>query len=76
MKTVGGMQQPKNGECIELSKESVRTHYIETGHQAVLKKARDAGTTDPPIPALPQAVIDQTAALYASMFERLTSMNF
>ena len=65
-----------NGECIELSKEFVRTHYIETGHQAELKKARDEGTTDPPIPELPQTVIDQTAELYASMFERLTSEKF
>ena len=65
-----------NGECIELSKEFVRTHYIETGHQAELKAARDAGTDDPPIPALPQSVIDETAALYASMYERLTSQSF
>ena len=65
-----------NGECIELSKEFVRTHYINTGHQAELKVARDAGTTDPPIPALPQSVIDETAALYASMYERLTSQTF
>ena len=66
----------ENGECIELSKEFVRTHYIETGHQAELKQARDAGTEDPPIPELPQSVIDQTAELYASMFERLTSEQF
>jgi phosphoribosylaminoimidazole-succinocarboxamide synthase len=65
-----------NGECIELSKESVRTHYIETGHQKVLETARDAGNPEPPIPALPQEVIDQTANLYASMFERLTSQSF
>jgi phosphoribosylaminoimidazole-succinocarboxamide synthase len=65
-----------NGECIELSKEFVRTHYIETGHQSVLKKARDEGTQDPPIPALPQEIIDQTAQLYASMYERLTSNEF
>ena len=65
-----------NGECIELSKEFVRTHYIETGHQAELKAARDAGTDEPPIPALPQSVIDETAALYASMYERLTSQAF
>ena len=64
------------GECIELSKEFVRTHYIETGHQAALKLARDAGTEDPPIPELPQSVIDQTAELYASMYERLTSEQF
>ena len=65
-----------NGECIELSKEFVRTHYIETGHQTELKKARDEGTEDPPIPELPQSVIDQTAELYASMYERLTSEKF
>ena len=65
-----------NGECIELSKESVRTHYIETGHQKSLEAARDAGTTDPSIPALPQEVIEQTANLYASMYERLTSQTF
>ena len=40
-----------NGECIELSKEFVRSHYIETGHQANLQTARDAGTEEPPIPA-------------------------
>lgn len=65
-----------NGECIELSKEFVRAHYIETGHQSALKIARDAGTEDPPIPALPQSVIDETANLYASMYERLTSQSF
>ena len=42
----------ENGECIELSKEFVRTHYIETGHQAESEKARDEGTEDPPIPEL------------------------
>jgi len=41
-----------------------------------LKAARDAGTQDPPIPALPQEVVDQTEELYASMFERLTSQTF
>ena len=77
MKIAGGtLKHTQMVECIELSKESVRTHYIETGHQAVLKVARDAGTTDPPIPALPQEVIDQTASLYASMYERLTSQSF
>ena len=65
-----------NGECIELSKEFVRTHYINSGHQADLKVARDAGTVDPPIPALPQSVIDETASLYSSMYERLTSGQF
>jgi phosphoribosylaminoimidazole-succinocarboxamide synthase len=65
-----------SGECIELSKEFVRTHYIGTGHQAQLKHARDTGAEDIPIPELPQSVIDETAQLYASMYERLTSKEF
>lgn len=64
------------GECVELSKEFVRQHYVDTGHQAALQEARDTGGQDPPIPALPQSVIDETAALYASMYERLTSETF
>ena len=61
-----------NGEVVQLSKEFVRQHYLASGHHARLKQARDAGEPDPEIPALPQSVIDQTASLYASMFERLT----
>mgnify|MGYP001024807506 CR=1 FL=1 len=64
------------GEIVQLSKESVRVHYLHSGHHAELKAARDAGTEEPPIPALPQDIIDQTAELYASMFERLTGMDF
>jgi phosphoribosylaminoimidazole-succinocarboxamide synthase len=60
------------GEIVQLSKEFVRGHYIETGHHAELSEARKNGTKEPPIPALPQSVIDQTSELYASMFHRLT----
>ena len=61
---------------MQLSKEFVRQHYVKTGHQEELRLAREAGTADPPIPALPQEVIDDTAALYASMFERITGTDF
>jgi phosphoribosylaminoimidazole-succinocarboxamide synthase len=60
------------GEIVQLSKEFVRGHYIETGHHAELSEARNNGTEEPPIPALPQHVIEQTSALYRDMFERLT----
>jgi phosphoribosylaminoimidazole-succinocarboxamide synthase len=65
-----------NGEIVQLSKEFVRGHYIETGHHSVLDEARRNGTEEPPIPALPQHVIDQTATLYVEMFERLTGKTF
>ena len=64
------------GNIVQLSKEFVRQHYVSTGHQEELRLAREAGTTDPPIPALPQQVIDDTAELYASMFERITGTDF
>ena len=64
------------GEIVQLSKEFVRGHYIESGHQETLRLARENGTEEPPIPALPQDVIDQTASLYREMFERLTGRGF
>ena len=64
------------GNIVQLSKEFVRQHYVRTGHQEELRLARDSGATDPPIPALPDEVINETAALYASMYERLTGRDF
>jgi phosphoribosylaminoimidazole-succinocarboxamide synthase len=66
----------EGGEIVQLSKEFVRSHYIETGHHKELYDARSTGAEEPPIPALPQSVVDDTADLYASMFERLTGTSF
>ena len=65
-----------NGEIVQLSKEFVRGHYIETGHHDELYAARKNGTEEPAIPALPQNVIDQTSSLYVQMYERLTGKTF
>jgi len=64
------------GEVVQLSKESVRQHYIETGHHSELYAAREGGKEEPPIPALPEEIIAKTAELYSSMFERLTGDKF
>ena len=66
----------ERGEIVSLSKEFVREHYLGTGHHDELYAAREAGTDEPPIPALPQEIIDQTSSLYASMYERLTGEEF
>ena len=65
-----------NGEIIQLSKEFVRGHYLESGHHKELYAARDAGTEEPPIPPLPNTVINKTSDLYMSMYERLTGNKF
>lgn len=66
----------EKGEIVQLSKEFVRGHYIESGHHAELSEARKNGGEEPPIPALPQPIIDKTATLYEEMFERLTGQRF
>tara|TARA_B100001996_G_scaffold371719_1_gene347368 strand:- start:417 stop:1331 length:915 start_codon:yes stop_codon:yes gene_type:complete len=65
-----------NGTIVSLSKEFVREHYLGTGHHTELYAAREAGTDEPPIPALPDEIIRKTSKLYAEMFERLTGMDF
>ena len=66
----------ERGEIVQLSKEFVRGHYIETGHHDELYEARKNGTDEPAIPALPQSVIDQTSTLYVDMYQRLTGRSF
>ena len=60
------------GNIVQLSKESVRKHYIDSGHYNELYRARQTESPEPPIPPLPEEIIASTAELYASMFERLT----
>ena len=66
----------RNGKIVSLSKEFVREHYLGTGHYEKLYEAREKGNEEPPIPALPDEIINQTADLYASMYERLTGQQF
>jgi phosphoribosylaminoimidazole-succinocarboxamide synthase len=66
----------ERGEIVQLSKEFVRGHYIESGHHKALAEARENGTEEPAIPALPQSVIEQTTKLYIDMYERLTGRTF
>ena len=66
----------ERGDVVQLSKEFVRQHYIESGHQPKLYEARNSGKEDPPIPALPNEVINRTSELYSEMYERLTGKEF
>ncbi|MBD50813.1 MAG: phosphoribosylaminoimidazolesuccinocarboxamide synthase [Euryarchaeota archaeon] len=66
----------EKGEIVQLSKEFVRQHYLDSGHHDELYKARKEGSTEPPIPELPESVIKETTELYVNMFERLTGAEF
>jgi len=64
------------GHCLELSKETVRQHYRETGYFERLTKARKERQPEPPIPPLPEEKVEQVSDLYIEMFERLTGESF
>ena len=56
-----GAEAYERGEIVQLSKEAVRQHYIDTGHHSDLYEARQAGSIEPPIPPLPDEIISSTA---------------
>jgi len=64
------------GNIVELSKEFVRQHYRETRYHESLMKARDNGSPEPDIPALPKDIIDRVSSLYVEMYERVTGEKF
>ena len=64
------------GRQVEFSKEFVRQHYRSTGYYDQLTKARENGTPEPPIPALPPLLVDEVSRLYTTVYQRLTGQPF
>ncbi len=61
-----------SGKIVELSKESVRQFYRESGYHSLLYKAREDNKPEPEIPPLPDELKKSTEELYRKMFERIT----
>jgi phosphoribosylaminoimidazole-succinocarboxamide synthase len=66
----------EEGDFQDLSKEYVRQYYRQTGYKNQLYAARAAGSLEPPIPALPQGIIDETTKIYVQLFEMITGEKF
>ena len=66
----------EQGEFVDLSKEYVRQYYRQTGYKDLLYNARDAGQNEPPIPALPPEVVQETSRIYIKLFEMITGEKF
>ncbi|MCX6669629.1 MAG: phosphoribosylaminoimidazolesuccinocarboxamide synthase [Methanothrix sp.] len=66
----------EEGEFVDLSKEYVRQYYRQTGYKDRLYDARDAGREEPPIPALPPELVDETSRIYIKLFEMITGETF
>jgi phosphoribosylaminoimidazole-succinocarboxamide synthase len=61
----------ENGEHIELSKEAVRTHYRKTGYKEELEAARKAKTEEPPIPEMPNNLVEEVSEIYKSIAKEI-----
>jgi len=66
----------EQGEFVDLSKEYVRQYYRQTGYKDQLYNARDAGQNEPPIPALPPEVVQETSRIYIKLFQMITGEKF
>ncbi len=64
------------GRQVDFSKEFVRQHYRGTGYYDALLKARQTGTPEPAIPALPPLLVDEVSRLYTTVYQRLTGEPF
>ncbi len=65
------LRYEKENECIELSKEAVRQYYRKTGYKDALYDARGKGLPEPPIPPMPQWLIDEVSGLYADVARQI-----
>ena len=66
----------EEGDFQDLSKEYVRQYYRQSGYKSQLYTARAAGSPEPPIPALPQKIIDETTKIYVQLYEMITGEKF
>lgn len=70
------LREYENGNCIELSKESVRQYYRGIGYLERLENARMEGIEEPEIPPLPDEIARRVSRLYIQLFERITGESF
>ncbi len=66
------LEEYERGNIVQLSKEFVRQYYRKLGYYEELKRAREEGRDEPPIPPLPQDLIEKTSKLYVDMYKRIT----
>jgi len=66
----------EKGNFVQKSKEFVRQYYRETGYHKKLMKARDKDEEEPPIPPLPEDMVEKTSELYVNIMKKLTNGKF
>ena len=66
----------EKGNFVQKSKEFVRQHYRDIGYHEKLMKAREKNEEEPPIPPLPDKMVEKTSELYVKLMKRLTDEKF
>lgn len=66
----------EDGRFIERSKELVRQHYRRIGYKDALYEARRKGEPEPPIPPMPDKLIEEASQTYIELFEQITGERF
>ncbi len=66
------LEEYNNGNFVEKSKEFVRQYYRDIGYHEELMEARKEGGEEPPIPPLPEDMVEKTSILYVNIMSRLT----
>lgn len=66
------LEEYNNGNFVEKSKEFVRRYYRDIGYHEELMEARKEGGEEPPIPPLPEDMVEKTSILYVNIMSRLT----
>ena len=64
------------GKTVDISKESVRQYYRETGYHDMLMDARKRRQHEPDIPPLPAEMVGKVTQIYVNLFERITGTKF
>ena len=64
-------QYEEKGEQLELSKETVRQFYRQTGYKEQLYQSRKEGNKEPPIPDIPEDLVTKVSQLYRSIADQI-----
>ncbi len=66
------LESYEEGNCIELSKEVVRSYYRKIGYHEALYTARAENKPEPDVPPLPLELVEKTSQLYLDLYQKIT----
>ncbi len=65
-------EEYEKGRLVQKNKDHLRQYYTENGYHDRLQEAEEEGKNEPPMPPLPDDMIEKTSKIYVDMMDRLT----